>query len=163
MIPWIERPRLEATLLNPALFAAVLSVAAHEYEARGDVVRGDGPMIWPLGFLVPPLVLHRPTREALPATIATHLPTWIRRQPLIRAAFPERARQLSPLTREGLRTGVRHGVLVLDDGRLRGTLPVPTDATGDLRDVLKSASLVGRWLTKLDQPSSAFALLGVRP
>jgi len=155
--PWIERPRVEATLLNPALFASLLSVAAREYESRGDEA-----MSWPLAFLVPPLVLHGPTREVLPKTVATHLPSWVRRQPLIRAGFPERAVQLTPLTREGLRLGLLCGVLTIGDSRLRGTLSVP-DHDGDLRNILKSASLVGRWLTKLDQPSSAFALLGVRP
>jgi hypothetical protein len=153
----VERPRVEATLLNPALFASLLSVTARAYESQG----GE-PMIWPLAFLAPPLVLHSPTREVLPKTVATHLPTWVRRQSLVRAGFPERGARLTPLTREGLRFGLRYGVLATDDGRLRGTLSPPND-DGDLRDILKSASLVGRWLAKLDQPSSAFALLGVRP
>jgi hypothetical protein len=154
---WSERPQVEATLLNPALLASLLSVGAHAYEAKSDQ-----PMIWPLAFLVPPLVLHGPTREVLPKTVATHLPTWIRRQPLIRAGFPYRAARLTPLTREGFRFGVNHGVLLLDEGRLRGTLSPPSD-DDDLTEILKSASLVGRWFAKLDQPSSAFALLGVRP
>jgi hypothetical protein len=157
MKPWVERPRVEATLLNPALFASLLSVAAHGYESKSEE-----PMIWPLAFLVPPLVLHRPTREALPKTVATHLPTWVGRQPLVRAGFPQRAARLTPLTREGFRLGLRFGVLETDDGRLTGTLTMP-DCSGDLNEILKSASLVGRWLAKLDQPSSAFALLGVKP
>ena len=119
-------------------------------------------MIWPLAFLLAPLVLHSPTREVLPKTVATHLPTWIRRQPLMRAGFPSRAAHLTPFTREGLRFGVNHGVLLLDDGRLRGTLS-PPGGDDELAEILKSASLVGRWFVKLDQPSSAFALLGVRP
>jgi len=157
MRPWSERPQIEATLLNPALFATSLSVAARAYEQRAERL-----MIWPLAFLVPPLVLHRPTREALPATIATHLPTWIGRQPLIRAGFPARAKQLTPLTREGLRLGLRTGVLSIDAGGVRGSLDVP-DGDGDLVDVLKAAKFLGRWLPKVERPSSVFALLGVRP
>src|SRR4051794_41139246 len=113
MKPWVDRPRLEATLLNPALFASLLSAAAQGYESKS----GE-PMIWPLAFLVPPLVLHRPTREALPKTVRTHLPTWVRSEPLVRAGFPQRAARLTPLTREGLRLGLRFGVLGTDGGRL---------------------------------------------
>src|SRR3954447_1832655 len=86
MKQWSERPQVEATLLNPALFASLLSVGAQAYETKRDQ-----PMIWPLAFLLPPLILHRPTREVLPKSVVTHLPTWIRRQPLIRAGFPSRA------------------------------------------------------------------------
>jgi len=144
-------------MLNPALFAAILSVGARGFEGRAHE-----PPLWPTGFLIPPLTLHRPTREALPKTVATHLASWVAREPLLRAGFPQLAKQLTPLTNEGLRAGLRAQVLSLDDGRLRGTLSVP-DVEGDLRDILKAADLVGRWLTKLDRPSSAFALLGVRP
>lgn len=156
MTAWTQRPRIEATLLNPALFAATMSVAARAYEQRADK-----PMVWPLAFLVPPLVLHRPTREALPGTVATHLTTWVSRQPLLRAGFPARAGQLTPLSREGMRLGLRSGVLAIDDGRLRGTLRAGQG--DDLGAVLDAAQFVGRWLPKVEQPSSVFALLGVRP
>jgi hypothetical protein len=157
MRPWSERPQIEATLLNPALFAVSMSVAARAYEQRAHEL-----MIWPLAFLVPPLILHRPTREALPKTVASHLATWIGRQPLFRAGFPARAQQLTPMSREGLRLGLRTGVLSVEAGRLRGTLDAP-DEGGDLFEVLKAAKFLGRWLPKVEQPSSVFALLGVRP
>jgi hypothetical protein len=157
MKAWPDRPRVEATMLNPALFAALIAVAARDYEAHA----GEA-MMWPIGFLLPPLVLHRPTRDALPASTRTHFSTWVRREPLIRAGFPARAADLTALTREGLRAGLRAGVLTIDDGRLTGTLTTPT-AGGELGEILKAAALVGRWLAKLDQPSTAFALLGVRP
>src|SRR6266540_2320032 len=102
---WTERPRVEATLLNPALLAVLIAAAAKDYETDG------AGMPWPLAFIVPPLVLHRPTRDALPRNTRTHLSTWIRRQPLLRAGFPARAAAMVPLTREGLRFGLRAGVL----------------------------------------------------
>lgn len=157
MKPWADRPRVEATMLNPALFATLIAVAARDYEANA----GEA-MIWPLGFLLPPLVLHRPTRDSLPTSTRTHFSTWVRREPLIRAGFPARAADLTALTREGLRVGLRAGVLTIDGGRLAGRLTTGT-ADGELAEILKVAALVGRWLAKLDQPSTAFALLGVRP
>jgi hypothetical protein len=156
MSAWLERPRIPATMLNPALIAAVESVAASEYA------RSAGrPMTWPVAFLVAPLVLHRSTREALPRSTTTHLTNWVTREPLLRAGFPLRASALVPSVREGLRFGVRHQVLSLENGELHGTLRPPTTTTTERDALLKSAGLVGRWLAKIENPSTAFALLGV--
>jgi hypothetical protein len=156
MTTWTERPRVEATLLNPALLAVLLAAAAKDYATE------DAGMPWPLAFLVPPLVLHRPTRDALPRTTRTHLSTWIRREPLLRAGFPARAVAMVPLTREGLRLGLRAGVLVRDGATLTGHLDTDAPA-GELKQLIRRAALVGRWLAKTDQPSTVFALLGVAP
>lgn len=156
MTLWTERPRVEATLLNPALLAVLLAAAAEDYDTP------TAGMPWPLAFLVLPLVLHRPTRDALPRDTRTHLSTWIRREPVLRAGFPERAAAMVPRTREGLRFGLRAGVLGIDGANLIGHLtsePPP----GELRQLIRSARLVGRWLAKSDQPSTPFALLGVAP
>jgi len=152
---WTDRPRIEATLLNPALLAVLLAAAAGDYEQEAG-------MPWPLAFLVLPVVLHRPTRNALPRDTRTHLSTWIRREPVLRAGFPERAAAMTPRTREGLRFGLRAGILTLDRGNVLGHLaddPPP----GELRQLVRGARLVGRWLAKSDQPSTPFALLGVAP
>jgi hypothetical protein len=156
MSAWTERPRVEATLLNPALIAVLLAAAARDYDSP------SARMPWPLAFLVPPLVLHRPTRDALPRDTRTHLSTWIRRQPLLRAGFPARAAAMVPLTREGLRFGLRAGVLARDGASLIGHLDAEAPA-GELRQLVQRAGLVGRWMAKTDQPSTVFALLGVAP
>jgi hypothetical protein len=157
MTSWPDRPRIPATMLNPALLAVVQSAAAHAYE-RG----GERPMPWPMAFVVVPLVLHHPTRTALPRDTRTHLSTWIARNPLLRAGFPRRAAALAPAAREGMRFGLRHGVLSVNAGGLSGTIR-PDAAHGELGELIAKASLVGRWLAKSDQPSTAFALLGVAP
>jgi hypothetical protein len=156
MTAWAERPRVEATLLNPALLAVLLAAAAQEYETE------ETGMPWPLVFLVPPLVLHRPTRDALPRNTRTHLSTWVRREPLLRAGFPARAAAMVPLTREGIRFGLRAGVLVREGATLSGNLGREAPA-GELRQLIRRAALVGRWLAKTDQPSTVFALRGVAP
>ena len=146
-------------MLNPALMAAITAAAAVEYERTG----GD-PMPWPLAFLVAPLVLHRGTREALPRTTRTHWASWVSEHPVEHAGFPARAQALTSLVREGVRFGLAHEALVVDDqGRLAGRLgPAPRKGT-ELADIVAKAGLVGKWLTKLDQPATAFALLGVKP
>jgi ABC-three component (ABC-3C) system Middle Component 3 len=153
---WAERPRVKATLLNPALVAVLLAAAARDYETEA------AGMPWPLAFLVPPLILHRPTRDALPRNTRTHLSTWIRRHPLLRAGFPNRAAAMVPITREGIRFGLRAGVLARHGAALTGHLAAEPPA-GELRQLVRRAALVGRWLAKTDQPSTVFALLGVAP
>jgi hypothetical protein len=158
MSEWSERPKVEATMLNPALLAVLLSAAAHDYEKAKEK---KGRMPWPLGFLVLPLVLHRPTRTELPKNTRTHLSTWIRRHPLLCAGFPARAAAMVPLTREGIRFGLRAGVLDIDGSTIRGD--ETTQPAGELGQLIRTAALVGRWLATTDQPSTAFALLGVAP
>lgn len=156
MTAWANRSPVAAAYLNPALMAVLFSASA-----RGYGPRDEEPMVWPLVYLVAPLVLHRPTRRALPRNTKTHLSTWVRREPLLRAGFPHRAASLAPTVGEGLRFGLRHGVLVLEDGRLRGLVDARRSSDSTLTDLLSSASLVGRWLARSREPATVFSLLGV--
>lgn len=147
-------------MLNPALLATLIAAAASEYA------RADGePMPWPLAFLVAPLVVHRGTRDALPRTTATHLGNWVQQNPVVHAGIPARAQSLAEPVREGLRFGLAHGVLGVDElGRLTGDLVAgPKRATTEVDQMIAKAGLVGKWLAKTDQPATAFAVLGVAP
>ena len=120
-------------------------------------------MPWPLSFVVAPLALHRGTREALPSSLATHLGAWVSRNPVLRAGMPLRARALVEPVREGLRFGLRHGLLTVEDGgALRQGLPRhrPPDV-GDLREVLRKATFAGRWVSRMEETGTVFALLGI--
>lgn len=147
-------------MLNPALLAAVTAAAALEYERAAAA-----PMAWPLAFLVAPLVLHRGTRGVLPRTTRTHWASWVSEHPVEHAGFPARAQSLTEVVREGLRFGLADGALVVDEqGRLSGRFSTVAPAKGtELADIIAKAGLVGKWLTKLDQPATAFAVLGVKP
>lgn len=158
---WADRSPVVAAMLNPALLATITAAAAAEYE-RAD----NAAMPWPLAFLVAPLVLHRDTREALPPSTRSHLTTWISNNPTLRAGLPARAISLREPVREGLRFGMTVGVLaIVDSGRIRSSLKSTRrpPEMGDLRLIVRSAGLVGKWFAKLDQPATAFALLGVAP
>ncbi|WP_346533852.1 three component ABC system middle component [Micromonospora sp. DPT] len=160
--PWVERSPIPAAMLNPALFASLSAASAEEYRRRS---RRNMP--WHMVFLIAPLVLHRTTREALPRDVRTHMANWVGDHAVIIAGFPERARELVVPVQEGLRFGLRHQVLEIDgEGGLRGSLSVgarPETAGGDLPGLVRAAGFMGRWLTKLDQPATAYALLGVTP
>lgn len=152
-----QQPQAFAAFLNPALVGAVQAVMAQEYELK----RGRA-MIWPLGMVLPVLVLHRSTREALPAGIRTHLPTWAGRNPALLAGFGARVDSAQPVLREGLRFALRHGLIRVETGTVH-VVPLSTQrAEGELRELLKAARLVGKWAATVDQPSTLMALLGVR-
>src|ERR1700674_4586512 len=87
-------------------------------------------MPWVLLFVVAPLVLHGPSRRALPPNTRTHLSTWVARNPVIRSGFAERARALSPQVKDGVRYGVRCGALILAGQSIRGRSP--SQATGQV-------------------------------
>jgi len=67
-----------------------------------------------------------------------------------------------PVTREGVRFGLRAGVLTREGSTLTGHLGAEAPP-GELRQLIRQAALVGRWFAKTDQPTTVFALLGVAP
>lgn len=157
---WNDRSPAVAEMLNPALLAAIIAGAASEYTR----VSND-PMPYAFAFLLAPIVLHHDTRDALPKAITSHLAKWVADNEVIAAGFGDRARALTVPVREGIRFGLRSGGLILADGDLYGTLhPKARPAkVGDIAEVIRRAGFVGRWLTKVDQPATAFVLLGVTP
>lgn len=155
MTAWHERSEIPAGYLNPALLATLISATAHGYAQEAS-----RPMPWPLVFITCPLVLHRPSRQALPRDTRTHLSTWVSRNPLIRVGVPARADSLTTCVREGLRFGLHQRILLFENGALRGTR-IPATESADTRSLLRAATFVGRWLSKTDQPSTVFALFGV--
>ncbi|GAA4340664.1 hypothetical protein GCM10023086_76310 [Streptomyces venetus] len=115
------------------MVGAVQAVMAQEYELK----RGRA-MAWPLAMVLPVLVLHRPTREALPSSIRTHLPTWAGRNPaLLLNFFSSRGWQSWDIEHRPL---IPEGMPVLIDNDLRfedgPAAPRPT-------------AVVNRWLREL--------------
>lgn len=65
-------------------------------------------------------------------------------------------------TREGLRLVLRSGRIQLVEGTIR-PVGLVNPLQGELGQLLRASQMVGRLLARLDQPSTAFALLGVSP
>lgn len=158
MPSWARRPQASAAFLNPALVAALVATAARDYEG----VASGKLMSWPMAFVVAPLVLHRPTRRVLPTSTRTHLTNWVADHPALVAGLAARTTSLAPAVREGLRFGLRHQMLAIEQGCLKGMIAKPRSG-GELADLIKAASLIGRWTAKSENTSTVFALLGVRP
>jgi hypothetical protein len=150
-----------AAMLNPAVIATIVAAAADEYFRAAN-----GPLPWSMAFVVAPLVLHRDTREALPRRTSSHWAHWLSNNPVIQAGFAPRARSLVGPVRDGIRFGLTYGVLAIIDGDgLASGLrrPMRPNDLGDLAMLVRAAGFVGKWLAKLDQPATVFALLGVAP
>lgn len=156
---WTERPPLVSPMFNPALIASLLAAAVESYTKENRT-----GMPWALSFLTAPLVLHRGTRQALPASSRTHLSTWVSAHPVLRAGFPARAQTLVGPVRAGLRFSLRHQVLKLEEDLLYTQLRLLKAPPGhqELANVLNRSRRVGRWLATVDT-ATAFAHLGVAP
>jgi hypothetical protein len=161
---WEERPRDEGNLFNPAFFGLLIERAANGHRERS----GEG-LPWPLIYLILPAVLHKETREDLPASVSTSMAAWTQSHPLLVGALPERARAMQPLVRQGLLFGMRHRLVrrdadLLCSGQVRlAKKDERREPTDDFRSCATKAAFFGRWVAASGMPATIFALWGVRP
>lgn len=120
-------------------------------------------------FLVIPIALHTPTREALPGRANTAFVGWVAENAALLAELPDRARRLRPVSREALLFALRHQLLALEGGglvpgakpvRLNARLAVTTDEVNAARS---AASLLGRWFAGQGTQTSILQGMGVAP
>jgi hypothetical protein len=98
------------------------------------------------------------------------MPAWIEENTYFRVGFAERACSLAPFVREALLFGAVHGLFAFDDqhrvvpapkpGALNGYLRTATD---EVRECVKKAEFVGRWLAASGSVETTMALWGVKP
>ena len=161
-LSWEERPAEIANLLNPAFCAVLLRDAAIGYQSQSSQT-----LPYPLAFLILPIVLYRPTREALPESTITILHAWIQEHPALQSAVIERVRRLEPYIREALLFALQHDILrVTEDGGLESALSrvrnlFPEQSEPNM--CRKKAALVGRWFGKTADASMILAMWGLRP
>lgn len=163
MLPWENRPIEVANLLNPAFCSILLRDSVETFQIEN--MQG---MSYPLSFFILPLVLHKPTREALPRTTRTKLHTWLQEKPEVRIGFVERARQLVPYSKEaiifGLQTGIievnENGNLIPSSKRLKELSWVDEVEPSICR---KKAQFLGRWLARAGNVPTILTMWGIRP
>ena len=155
------RPPERQTLLNPAFIAVLLAHAAAGHEQRTEQ-----PMSLALCFLVAPMVLHAPTRSALPRKVTAKPGPWLDANPVLRAGFAARARSAAPAVRAGLREGLRAGILELAGERVTGRPPRRRSSitvSAEVEEILKRAAFAGGWLGLAGPPVGSYAMWRVRP
>lgn len=165
MTAWNERSREERTLLNPGYCANLIW-----HATRGHASFGGAALAFEEAFLVLPLVLDRPTREALPRDIRTSLATWLEGDALARGRIVSRAQLLAEFTKEALLFGSIHGLLSISEGQVVGidgwskaVRKSLRDSSDEVRETAKKADFVGKWFAHAGAAATVFALIGVRP
>jgi len=164
MKPWAQRIQEEAHLLNPAFCCLNIASASAGYSESDEQ-----NLPFALAFMVLPIVLHRPTREALPATSRTSMPAWLQEHPEARLGFYERLMSLRPHTREALFYGLTFGWITIDSaGAIRCTARnallnrALRSLGGDARDCVSRAKLFGKWLGTTASVETTMTLWGIR-
>lgn len=159
-LAWERRPLEERVNHNPAFLAILLRAAASGYAAEADRA-----LPIPLAWVVLPLALHRPTREALPTTIATSMPIWLQEHQVLREGFPPRMRSLAAAGREAIIVGLATGLLRLDGSALTPAAEPgrARRATSDSQAVVDRTRFVGRWLARAGDVETIYFLWGVKP
>lgn len=163
MQAWTERPTEIAHLLNPAFCALVLV-----HCVRGYVEEATAGLPYPLVFLILPIVLHKPTRDALPTSIATRMHPWLENHQQVQVGFADRCVSVIDHTREAMIFAVVRNLLqITSDARIeapqqRFRLP-PWPLESEPVACLGKARFVGRWMARAGQPATLFAMWGIRP
>jgi hypothetical protein len=140
--------------------ATLLSAAANDYERKSEI-----PLPWSIAFVIPSLVLASDVRDLLPGTTRAYLANWVASQAAARAETAARTQSLVPFVREGIHFGLRHGMIELQGGALRGTIrsaAAVRHLRGEAAEIVSRAAFVGRWFASED-PVQVFALFGLRP
>jgi hypothetical protein len=162
MKQWKYRPIEEANLFNPAFCGELLRRAIGAYN---NSVQNKFP--YPLSYLVLPIVLHRPTREAI-VLQNRQLHVWLQNNQSVRVGFAERTKSLIPISNEALKFLLQIKSISVDESaglNLLTRAKAITTAYGDeeIRDCFKKAALVGGWFARAGTASNIYTMWGIKP
>jgi hypothetical protein len=156
---WGLRPIEHRTLLNPAFLAVLVAEVA-----RGHIDERAAPLPFALAFLAVPLVVHEPTREAMP-TIATSMYAWLQQRPEALVHIPPLAVDFAAPVREAIRFGTRHGALAFAPrGAIANGALVKTRRGAQTTDLIRCrqrAHFTGRWLARAGDPGTVLSAWGL--
>ena len=162
---WEQRPTEEAYLFNPAFCGAL----SYEFVKSFRAASTNSGMELPLIFCALPISLHMETRRKLPSSTVTSLYTWLQRQPESLVGFAQRARDLAPYVKQGLSFGVANNTLAFDEnglitlGERKATFTpkVLESATAEVREIVHTTRMIGRWFAGAGTTATILASWGV--
>ncbi len=163
-LAWSERPAEEARIFNPAFCGELIGRSVCEYHRSRQAA-----LTIATAFVILPLTLHRPTRDALPGLASTAFAGWVAEHDALLADLPERLMRLRPVTREGLLFALRHQLLGLEGGGLApGARPVRLGArfsvtTDEVNAARRASGLLGRWFARQGMQTSILQGMGIAP
>jgi uncharacterized ubiquitin-like protein YukD len=161
MRPWNQRPIEVANLFNPAFCSLLLKHTVDSYQRASN----QG-LDLSLTFIILPIVLHKPTRQALPG-ITTKLNVWMQRHHEVRIGFSERMSNMVPLIKEALIFSMHHeliridqaGHLIVGDAKLK---KYEVSATSEAALCVKKADFIGRWFADAGNAATILTMWGVK-
>lgn len=162
MKSWNMRTHEVAFLLNPAFCGRVLYSTIKTYKAKTNRA-----FPFPLIYLVLPLVLHKETRININSK--TQLQLWVQRYPQLLIDFPQRAKELVPITNESIEFLLQTGKILVT---LNGELEIaPTSKTlsktkfvdDEISECLKKGEHIAKWFATAGKVETIYIKLGVRP
>lgn len=170
MTAWQNRTIEQRNLLNPAFCAVAVWHLARGYATEAAALGTDQQALpFELAFVGASLVLRGQTREQLPRTITSSLATWVHDHPLERSAAAKGVVVLRQAVREALLFGAQHHLLALDGCRIvaaesqtKKIKNYVSTSSNEVRDCMRQALFVGRWLCKAGAPPTVLAILGVQ-
>lgn len=151
-----------AFLLNPAFCGRVLYSTIKTYNEKTSRA-----IPFPLIYLVLPLVLHKETRIHINSR--TQLQLWVQRYPQLLIDFPQRARELVPITNESVEFLLQTGkILLTPNGELEisptsKTLSKTKFVDDEISECLKKAEHIAKWFAAAGKVETIYIELGVRP
>lgn len=170
MTAWQERTIEQRNLLNPAFCAIAVWHLACGYRTESKALAGlFTGLPLELSFVGASFVLRGQTRDQLPRTIATSLATWVHDHPLERSAVAKGVLVLRDVVREALLFGAQQGILspdgrrvVANDTQTKKINAYLRASSDEVRECMRQATFVGRWLCKAGAPPTVLALLGLQ-
>lgn len=162
---WNARAHEDAHLFNPAFCGAL----SFEFCKSFTKTAGKASMEIPLLFCALPLSLHMDTRRSLPNRTVTSLYTWLERNPSVLVGYADRAKNLSPYIKQSISfTVARNALAITDAGGLSlGTKKASftpsfyEETTHEVRDIVDSTRLLGRWFAGAGATSTILSAWGV--
>ena len=163
MLAWERRPIEVANLFNPAFCSILLRGAVNAYQGERDA-----GMPYILSFLILPLVLHKPTRDALPSTIRTRMHVWLQNKPETQIGFVNRIRQLTPITKEAIIFSMQSDLVTFDEGGnlvlVAKQFKLPSWVNNSEPELCyRKSQFIGRWLAQVGDTSTILTMWGIRP
>jgi hypothetical protein len=163
LLAWERRPVEVANLFNPAFCSILLRGAVSAYQGERDA-----GMPYVLSFLVLPLVLHKPTRDALPSTTRTKMHVWLQNRPETQIGFVNRIRQLTPITKEAVVFSMQSDLVTFDDsGNLvlvaKRSKSLPWANNSEPMICYRKSQFLGRWLAQAGDTSTILTMWGIQP
>ena len=161
MIPWEKRPMEIQTLLNPAFCGELLLECIRVYNSR------NGGMPFNLTFLILPIILHGDTRKTIPY-VPKYLHIWIQNHSEILIDFPQRVRNMIPITLESISFILQTNSLLCDSS---GTLYFNEKAklkkikheNSEVQDCVNKCNKLGKLLAKGGATANIFTMWGIQP